>query len=216
MILQNVCSTPPSGLITQVRRALAWISPPDLAGIERIRLLDRIEKPSAASPSWQRWAYAEGVGVLGLYVREDKGRPAYINLYVGDIYRGIPSALRLTTAPTLLIGHTLAHEVGHHLIASRGYVFQPGEKYSHDQIEEEFCNRYAFGVTQRMKGRRLYRAGAWALNKLARWHYGFGALELREKRYQRAAERFYMAFHLDPGREDALYWYERAKAEGHA
>jgi hypothetical protein len=199
-----------------VRRALEWINPPDLVGVERIRLVDRIEEPHAQSPGWHRQAHAEAFGVLGLYMREEKNRPAYINLYVSDIYRGIPSPLYLTTIPTLLIAHTLAHEVGHHLVAARSYIFQPGEKYNHDQIEEEFCNRYAFGVLQRMKERRLYRAGAWVLRRLAGWHYGFGALEWREKRYQRAAERFYTAFHLDPGREDACYWYWRAKAQRHA
>ena len=62
----------------------------------------------------------------------------------------------------------------------------------------------------------MYRAGAWALNKLAGGHYGLGCVEWREKEYKKAAERFYRAFHFDLGREDALHWYRRAEGEGHA
>lgn len=39
--------------------------------------------------------------------------------------------------------YSLAHEVGHHLIATRGYIFENTKSHLDDDIEEEFCNRYA-------------------------------------------------------------------------
>jgi hypothetical protein len=85
----------------------------------------------------------------------------------------MPRLYWYTPASTLNICYTLAHEVGHHLIATRGYVFEKTESYSDDEIEEEFCNRYAFVVTKRMLKRYYYRFGDWLLRDLAGWHSRF-------------------------------------------
>jgi hypothetical protein len=211
MLIKNECTNPPYGLLKQVRRSLAWISPLDLDGIAFILLADEIGEPNAESPEWHKTAKAEGIGISGMYVSQQKNSPAHIILYIRDLYRGIPSFYWWTTVPTLNNVYTLAHEVGHHLIEKRGYIFQPDERYKHDENEEDFCNRYAFNVTQKMMGHWYYRLGAWALRDLAGWYYIFGCLDWKEKKYKKAAERFYTAFHLDRNREDALNWYRRAK-----
>jgi len=216
MLIENECNNPPYCLLNQIRRSLGWISPLDLDGIAYIRLTDEIEEPNDKSPDWHKRAQAEGIGITGLYVGQRKDSPAHVILYVRDLYRGIPFLYWWTTVPTLNISYTLAHEVGHHLIAKRGYIFQPGEKYKHDDNEEDFCNHYAFSVTQKMMKHWYYRFGMWGLKDLADWYYIFGCLDWKEKKYKKAAERFYICFHLDRNREDALNWYRRAKEEGNA
>jgi len=216
MFIKNECINPPYGLLMQVRRSLAWISPLDLDGIAFIRLADELEEPNDKSPDWHKRAKAESISITGLYSGQHKDSPAQITLYVRDLYRGIPSLYWWTTVPTLNLIYTLAHEVGHHLIAKRGYIFQPDEKYKHTENEEDFCNRYAFGVTQKMMKRWYYRLGMWGLKDLAGWYYIFGCLDWNEKKYKKAAERFYISFHLDRNREDALNWYRSANALSNA
>lgn len=214
MIIKNECTKPPRGLLKQVRRSLGWISPLDLDGIAFVRLMNVIEEPGPDSPDWHRRAKAKGVCVNGLYLRRQGKSPAHLVLYINALYRGVPHVYRRTTVQTLNICYTLAHEVAHHLIAKRGYVFQPNEIFPHEENEEEFCNRYAFGVSKKMMKHWYYRVGMWALRDLARWYYVFGCLDWKDKRFKKAAEHFYTAFHLDRNHDEALYWYRRAKDEG--
>lgn len=211
MEIRNGCSSAPRGLLSHVRRSLSWINPLDLDGIAYIQLKDGIEEPTPASPKWHQQAKEEGTGVYGIYFRRWTGSPAYITLFIQDLYYGIPSFYWWTTVPTLNISRTLAHEVGHHLIATRGFIYQPDEKYKHAENEEDFCNRYAFSVIKRMIGRWHYRLGNWAIKDLAGWHYIIGCLDWRDKKYKKAAEHWDKAWRLDPDRTDALRWYWRAK-----
>jgi len=216
MLIKNECTNPPPGFLKQVRRSLSWISPLDLDGVAFIKLMDEIEEPHAKAPDWHKQAKADGTCVNGVYLALEGSDPAHITLYARDLYRGIPRIYSWTTVPTLSICYTLAHEVGHHLIATRGYIFQPQEKFKHDVNREDFCNRYAFNVTQKMMGHWYYRLGQWGLKDLAGWYYIFGCLDWKEKKYEKAAERFYTSFHLDRNREDALNWYWRAKEQANA
>ena len=136
------------------------------------------------------------------------------SISIRNLYRGIPSLFQSTPLLRLVIVETLAHEVGHHLIVTRGYIFQPTEIFKHRESVEEFCDRYAFSIVKRMMGKRRYRFFRWILKNLASWYYSFGSLDWKEKKYKRAAERFLTSFHLDSNREDALYWYRRAKDTG--
>jgi len=216
MLVKNDCSNSPCGLIGQVRRSLSWIDPLDLDGIGLILLMDEIEEPDDTAPDWHKKAKANEVCVSGQYFRGDGNSLTQIVLYVRALYRGIPSFYRLTTVPGLSICYTLAHEVGHHLIAKRGYIFEATEIFRNAETEEEFCNRYAFRVTERMMIRWYHRLGMWALRDLSGWYYAFGCDDWKSKSFKKAAENFYTSFHLDRNREEALYWYWRAKEEGHA
>ena len=211
MIIKNECTNPPWGLEAHVRRSIGWMSPVDLHGIAWVRLKDEIEEVEAIIPKSCKPPEDEKVSITGLYLSQDTIRPAEIILCAGNLYRGMPRLYWYTPASTLNICYTLAHEVGHHLIATRGYVFEKTESYSDDEIEEEFCNRYAFVVTKRMLKRCYYRFGDWLLRDLAGWHYVFGCTSWKQGKFEEASQCFFTAFHLDRNREDALYWYRRAK-----
>src|SRR4030095_3334684 len=109
--------------------------------------------------------------------------------------------------PTLTLAHIIGHEVGHHLINTRGYVFQPTEVFKHKEIAEEFCDRYAVGILKKMLVNRRYRFWRWIVKRLAGWHFAMGAFNEGLNNPQKAADHFLTAFHLDSDREDALYHY---------
>jgi hypothetical protein len=150
--------------------------------------------------------------VNGQYFAKTGDLQARIELYVDDLYRGIPRVYWLTPVFTLHLARTVSHEIGHHLIAERGYIFEPGEKLELPHHEEEIANRYAASVVSRMKARSYYRLAAWLGRDLADWHYLQGIFAWEAGRYSRAAERWYAAFLLDPDHLDASYWYWRAKS----
>jgi hypothetical protein len=59
--------------------------------------------------------------------------------------------------------------------------------------------------------RWYYRLGKWAIKDLAGAHYIKGMLKWRSGAYEQAAQSWYKSFCLDPDREDAIYWYKRAR-----
>jgi hypothetical protein len=211
MEIRNSCSRLPVGTRWHVRRCLRWIDPADIVGIAFIELQDRMPQAAAEAPDWHQRATAEDLSVNGLYCREEVNSPANITLFVRDLYRGMPKIYWLTPALTMRVARTLAHEVGHHLIATRGYVFVPGEKVLPFEYEEETANRFSFSVIKRMRGRWYYRLGSWANKTLAGWHSGQAAADWKAGNYERAAESWYRSFHLDPDLHDAVLWYKSAR-----
>jgi len=190
---------------------LSWINQADLADIAFIKLMDKMPEPSNDSPEWHQRATAEEFSVNGLYLAQQGDTPAHILLFIRDMYRGIPRLYWWTPVPTLRVGRTLAHEVGHHLIAQRGYIFQPGEKVDQDEYEEEMANRYAFSVIKKMSQRWYYRLGQRLAKDLASTYYALGILDWNEKKYKEAAESWYRAWNLDPDHQEAVDLYWRAK-----
>jgi hypothetical protein len=216
MKIRNESKFSPRGLVRHVERSLEWFNPLDLNGISFIRLLDDLPKPTDRSPHWHRDLKKRYLYLNGLYVGKYKNEPAHINLYIGNLYRGIPSLLALSPVPTLVIADTLAHEVGHHLIYTRGYVFQPTEVFKHQEIVEEFCDRYAVSIVKKMLGSWRFKISRWLVKRLAGWHLAMGALNEGMKKRAKAADHFLTAFHLDSTQEDALYYYRRATHMGNA
>jgi hypothetical protein len=212
MDIQNECAQPSRHVERHVLRALRWINQADLGGIAYIKLLDKIPAPSDESPEWHQRVKSEGYSVFGMYMRKWKDNPAHVNLYVQDIYRSIYLPYRRTPLATLLIAYNLAHEVGHHLQAERGYIFQPGERLDQAECQEEMADRYAFGVVKRMRGRCYYRLGQWLMKDSAQMFFYFGAQEWGKKNYRGAAEYFYRSWILDPENKETWHWHERAKA----
>jgi hypothetical protein len=194
-----------------IRRCLAWINPADIADIGLIQIEARMPGANPDGPSWHQRVTSENLSVCGLYFAAGTHGPATIKLFIRDLYRGIPKIYWPTPVVTLNIARTLAHEVGHHLIAKRGFVFAPGEKVSPADFEEEMANRYAHMVLQKMKHRWYYRVGERATKDLAGSHYIKGIINWRSGDYERAAENWYRSFCLDPDREDAIHWYKRAR-----
>lgn len=211
MQIENHCTKPPWGLVWHVRRSLAWINPADVDGVSCVQLVDQLPKPSSASPVAIREAFEHGFNIYGLYRPRDKTKPPYITLNIADIYKAVPRLYWFTTVPTLLVTHSLAHEVGHHIVAKRGYIIKPGETGKLEAREEAFANQYAFSVYERMQRRWYYRLGGWAIRDLSEWHYVFGMISWKSKNYIKAAEHWYNASVLNPDNNDAAHWYRRAK-----
>ena len=113
-------------------------------------------------------------GRRGQYFGPQGDLPATIVLYVPSLYRGIPKVYWLSPVITLQLARILAHEVGHHLIKQRGYVFERGERVEPREYEEELANRYSFSVRKRMLRRWYYRVADWLTPDLAGWHYVIG------------------------------------------
>ena len=210
MEIKNDCAKSPAGLLWHVRLSLNWIYPADLDGLGFVRLVD--ETPEYILQKYEdfRELEAEGRWIFGFYEPKEGRTQAHINLIIKRHYALMPSIYKFTPATTLLLAHTLAHEIGHHLIDTKGYVFEPGEKYKRQEFEEEFCNRYAFEVLRKMRRRWHYRLGMWGLKDLAGWQYIQGTLDWKEKMYDEAASHWHKAVQLNPDSLESLYWYHRA------
>jgi tetratricopeptide (TPR) repeat protein len=210
MQVVNRCANSPPGLEWQVRRSLRWISQADLEGLALIRLEDEMPEVFGGAAEWagRVRAAGEAAHVAGWYSPPKADVPAYIMLYVRQVYAAVPSWLWWSTVPTLRILRTLAHEVAHHLVATRKYVFRPGENL---EDEESLARCYAAHALERATARWSYKLGRWSLKEIAGWYYAFGNLYWREKKYSTAAAYFFKAWDLDPEHNEAAYWYWRAK-----
>lgn len=209
IVIRNSCTRLPFAASWHIRGTLSWIDPGDLVGIGSIRLKDSIEE--AEDAMWYQRAISEGLSINGWYRPEDRDESATITLFICDLYRGIPTLYWLTPVIRLRIASTLAHEVGHHLIATRGYVFAPGEKVVPIEYEEEMAHRYSFSVLKKMQKRWYFKLASLGIKDLACWHFTQGTLAWKQGNFKRAAESWYKSFHLDPDRQDAISWYKRAK-----
>jgi len=208
----NTCTKPPLGLVWQVRRSLRWIDAQDLNGLSYVQIADQLPEigPEDDAADWAKRASADGTDefTYGWYARPSEDRPGHIILYGRRIYRGLPGYLWWSTLPTLRIARSLAHEVAHHLVATRGYVFQPGE--DKDQ-EESLANAYAAKVLVKMTSHWPYQLGQRGMRELASWHYVYGIADYNAKKYRSAADSFYKSWDLDPQNKESLNLYWRAR-----
>lgn len=204
----NHCAISPPGLEWQVRRSLRWINRQDLSELSLIYLEDKMPLLTERASEWAKKAEAESLPVYGWYAPSRDGRAPYIVLYIHEIYRAVPSWLWWSTVPTLRVTRSLAHEVAHHCIATKGYVFQATDDIDD---EESLANRYADSILQKMTEQFAYRVGQWLLKEIASWHYAFGSADWRRRKYINAARHFFEAWDLDPTNQGACYWYWRAK-----
>jgi hypothetical protein len=202
----------PWGIEWQVRRSLRWFDPSLLTELGSIQI--ESEMPEAPQgPNETEWArqvrtLGHTAYVNGWYAVAQHGSPASIMLYAKPIYRPIPSFLWCTPVLTLRILRTLAHEVAHHLVATRGYVFEKGE----DVVDEEaLANRFSAAVVASTAQKRSYRLGQWAIKELANSYYTSAMTDCKKKDFRVAARRFYNAWDLCPDNSEAGYWYWKAK-----
>lgn len=204
----NVCTNPPPGLEWQTSRALRWIDPEHVKDLGYVRLEDHMKELDHGAADWAWNAAAKKERVYGWYAGPQDADNTHIVLYVREIYGGVPKLLWWSTLPTLRIVRSLAHEVAHHLMATRGYVFRHEDNL---KDEEEIANEYAAVVMGRMTTSFAFRLGRWCLKDIAEWHFAFGRANWRSKKFPEAAERFYKAWDLDPSNEEASYWYWRSR-----
>ena len=199
------------GFAWHLRRSLSWIPEGDLFGLDEIVLEERLGPATATSPDWHHQIEGRNLTIGGVYCGRHGDLPASIVLYLASLYRGIPRIYWLSPVITLRLTRLLAHEVGHHLIRQRGYIFERGERIVPRQYEEELAYRYSFSVCKRMFRRWYYRFADWLTRDLAGWHYAIGITDWRLAQYKEAAARWEIAFCLDRNRDDADYWYHKAQ-----
>jgi hypothetical protein len=153
----------------------------------------------------------QALPLTGVYCPElDNHRLARIKLYFKNLYLGIPRIYWLSPVITLQVARTLAHEVGHHVKARRGFIFDKGERTVSGEEEERLAEEYASNVIAKMQRQTYYRFGAWLARDLAGTHYLKGMLAWDNQQYAEAAIRWRKSFNIDPNHDDATYWYWQA------
>lgn len=205
----NHCSKPPRGLVQRVQRSLRLLAPGDLEGLAAIILLDSTVYASE-DPEWHNKDYEKGSPVYGWYVHKNSDIPRpYIVLNVHHIYRYIPSFLWWSALPTLRIIRNLSHEVAHHIVAERGYLFQLGEA---PDKPEELADQYAHDTLNKIvRTNWCYRLAHWLSKEIAFWHYAQGIFDFRDNRFLSAANHFYAAWELDPELPEVSEYYWQAR-----
>lgn len=200
------CRRAPLGLMWHLRRSLSWIPQDDLENLDYIWLMDDI--PDGTEDEDARHA-REGECILyGAYKARQGDRPSYVLLFVRYVYEGIPALYWLTPVITWRMTRTLAHEVAHHALAQRGYIFHPGED---EKDEEALAERYAAEVLDRMAKRWHYRLARWVIRDLAETHYILGIVAWKSQRYCKAADKWFKAWNLNPNLDEVANWYYHAR-----
>lgn len=195
-----------------VRRALKWIGQRDLEELESIRVIDECpyDPESAKVP-----AYLRGFLHNGHYLRKMKNQPAQVVLFANDIYFGIPKLLMTSPMATLEVASTLAHEVGHHVIATRGYIYKPWENYKpwdgvRNPYEEKMADSYASDVIERMLRHWPYKLGKLMARMASNFLYQWGLADYWDGDYQAAASRQARAHSLNLENESAGQCFRHA------
>jgi hypothetical protein len=212
MEIRNECSALPKAALWHIRRALTWIYPPDLQGVVFVRLVDKLPIDVTLHLKKCKLPDRDYKSCLGIYMPKYRNRPAHIVPVVGNILSHTPKWWLWTAAPTFAFAHVLAHEVGHHLIATRGYTLHSAEKplKGHGQYEEEIVNRYAYEVTRKLKAGWYYKLGALLPICVAEVYYARGVVCWERKDFKRAGELLLKAYHLNPELEEALVAHKHA------
>jgi len=203
--------SPPPGLTAHIHRALHWIEPQDLEGIDHVLLLEDVPEISRrADPNLDR-ALQDDLLLFGAYKPRTVNEPAHIILVVRSLYLPVPRILAHTPAMTIRIAKTIAHEVGHHVIAQKKFALR--KKLNSDEVEseEEFARRYAREVIARMQRGWIYQLGSRLLKVAAAINYQRGARAWNRGSFERAARYFDMAIQVEPTHDNANYWFWRAR-----
>ena len=184
-----------------VRQSLKWIAPANMDGLAAVELMDEApDDPKALKTP----AYLRGFLYNGRYFKENPQKPAHVVLYIRDLYVGIPGVLKVTPMATLRIAFTLSHEIGHHIIATRGYLFNRTEKYKpwqpgcFDPYEEEMADAYASEVIQKMCQSWYYRFGRFLTRVVGKTLFRAGIQQYWEGNHHKAASCTFQAYMVDP------------------
>lgn len=191
---------------------MRWISPRDLEGLQLIKVIDEsYDDPESAKVP----LYLKGFPSRGMYLRQTATRGAQVVLYGTYLYLGIPKFFMRNSMVTLNLTRVLAHELGHHVIATRGYIYQPGEKYKpwdgiRNPYEEKMADAYAADVMGRMLRQWRYKLGRLLARMLSMFLYKAGIQDYWDGNYQTAASREFLSYNFNPENEAAGQCYRHA------
>ncbi len=195
-----------------LRRILRWVHPKDLEGLESIVVID--DCPD--DPEYVKTQpYLRGFLYNGHYEKKKRHSPARVVLYSNDIYWGIPKLFWVSPTARLKIARTLFHEIGHHVIATRGYINEPHEKYkpwdgSRSPYEEEMADSYASNAMTRMLRAWPYKFGRLVARGLSTLYFKAGIQDYWDGNYQSAAALQFRAHSLNRQNEEAGQCYRHA------
>jgi hypothetical protein len=222
MKIQVESSNIPSCMTWHVRRALKWIPATDLFGLDLIRLFEKYPvqnrvtgQPEASDPTSPP-VYLGYKSSSGFYSQRFMTNPPLIGLISEGLFAGLPGVFKYTPLATLRIAGVLAHEVGHHLIHTRGYVFNPNElRNGKNGAEAEgLADLYAAEKTARMAKRVSYKIAGPISCSLSTLYYQRGVLASEKEHYRRASYYFYCAYKLDESSDAGKAWkYVLAKVK---
>jgi hypothetical protein len=111
------------------------VPPKYLVGLKRIVLTNAaaLTGQRRRAWSWSRGRKARHAHVTGLYHHRSGAEPAWIELFIDKIVKGVPSwALRLGMVRAAVFGAGLYHELGHHIHSQR----RPEHREREDVAEE--------------------------------------------------------------------------------
>jgi hypothetical protein len=212
MLIEIEPTCAPSITKWHVRCVLRWLSADDLEGLQSIKVIaDCPDDPEYSNLK----PFLRGVLYNGHYSRKVKDRPAQVVLYARDIYYGIPRLFLASPIATLKLARTLAHEVAHHVIATRGYIHKPWEKYkpwdgTRDPYEEMIADTYASNVVSKMKNHWPYKLGELLSRMLSHILFKAGIQEYWDGNYQSSADLEFRAHSLNPENDEAGQCYRHA------
>lgn len=191
-----------------VRKALKWIDPVDLKDLEYLRIMDY--EPDDPDVSKQP-PYLTGFLYCGSYFKRKGKRPASIALYTHDLYFGIPRLLAPSPMARLIIASTLAHEVGHHAIATRGYVCKPRANIRLNSLvdsdKERAATAYASEVVNRMLTSWYYKCGRLLARLFSYFFFKMGNKAHWKGDFKRAAAWEFRAYIINTENLDAWQAY---------
>lgn len=217
MQLLNDCKKKPPLLFWHIRKVLKWISPVDLIGIEYIRLENN--SPQLFTDPYHNSKHLRDLKPLGMYFPQTPDSLPFITLYIDELYYPIPYLAYYSPMTTLLIAKTLAHEVAHHLVRTKGYIFSHDEKYpSYErspEYEEEMATRFAFETVRKMKKKLIYKLGAYMMKSISEWYYAVAVAKWDNKNYKATLDYCWKAFLLNNDSKEAIngYWLAIGKLE---
>jgi hypothetical protein len=202
----NFSASTPRCLEKHVAKVLRCVRPSDLEGLGQIWLDDRLP-PSVLEEPRYREALSLGEPFYGWYRSATPGESAGIFLHTSDVLQGLPRFFWPTPAGTVLIGRTLAHEIGHHVITTSG------ARFSDETAEELEANKYAMEILLRMERRQRYSLAVRFLMTLGERQLTLGKRQWENGNHRKALYHFSRANSLWTKRGDDRDWYVRARQE---
>lgn len=205
----------PVWTIRSLENCFKWIPEIDLVGLDHIKLFRKLTDFSPEGITIGRTKCKdEGLVISAVYSAGKRGDPAFISFFIQAMYFPLERFVRFPPLTTIYFSRIVAHEVGHHLVANRGYIFTPDEKYGSPAFEEEMANRYAFEIASRMKQRRYYRTADRILKYFSKVYFEEGRQMWKSEKFDAAATSWYKSWLLDNDNDTAgdLFWQARKKA----
>ncbi|HMG72731.1 MAG TPA: hypothetical protein VK582_04460 [Pyrinomonadaceae bacterium] len=196
-----------------VRNALKWIDPLDLEGLEYVRIIDyKPDDPDVSKVP----PYLAGFLYCGSYVKKKGKRPASILLYTHDLYFGIPRLLAPSPMAGLIIASTLAHEVGHHAIETRGYNSKSAAKTKLNSLvdskKERAATAYASEVVNKLLNSWYFRCGRLLARVCSYYFFKIGNKAHWRGNFKRAAALEFRAYMINTDNVDAWQAYLQDRA----